>query len=253
MHRCLATIDMLLWIKDDVTPGGVVMRKMKLGILAVIAVLALVSVASAFPSSITTSLVKPPNAPDSYFKVVTATGDSDVPAGTYDGMCVGFTIQGVTSSGTWKATDSRLANPNAVLPDYVNTVNWNKMNWIVNNPAADWRITQAAIWKLDGASGIDYPSARYVMATGPGSYNNADFDTYMGLVNAQGSFVPTVGDLYVVILTRSDADGKPLSQPILIPAEVPSIPSPEFPTIALPVGMLVGMVGAVAYLRTKNE
>lgn len=240
---------MLPWIKDDVTPGGVVMRKMKLGIFAVIAVLALVSVTSAFPSSITTSSVTYPN-PDSYFAVVTVTGDSDVPAGTYDGMCVGYTIHGVTSSGTWKAWDSRKANINTVLPTYVNTVNWNKMNWIANNPAADWRITQAAVWKLDGASAIAYPTDNnLVKAT---EYNHADFNAYMAQVNAQGSFVPTVGDLYVVILTRSDATGKAMSQPILIPAEVPSIPSPEFPTLALPVGMLVGMVGAVAYLRTKN-
>ena len=230
------------------------MRKMKFGFLILIAVLALVSVASAFPASITTSSVTAPNAPASYFKAVTTTGDVDVPAGTYDSMCVGYTIAGVTSSGTWKAWDSRKANINTVLPTYVNTVDWNKMNWLANNPNADWKITQAAIWKLDGASGVDFPTDNHwVKASGPTGYDNAAFTAYMGLVDAQGSFEPAVGEKYVVILTRSDADGKPLSQPILIRATVPPTTVPEFPALALPVAMMIGMVGAVEYIRTKKE
>ena len=107
------------------------------------------------------------------------------------------------------------------------------------------------MWKVDGGSGETYPSDFYT-----DGYDHGEFNTYMGLVNAQGAFVPTnPGQKYAVILVKDyyENDVHKIWQPILIPGTIPSIPTPEFPTLALPVAMLIGVVGAVQYVRARKE
>ena len=53
--------------------------------------------------------------------------------------------------------------------------------------------------------------------------------------------------LYAVILY------KPGYQVIIIEANYPCDNTPEFPTLALPVAMLIGVVGAVQYIKTRKE
>jgi hypothetical protein len=238
---------------DRVTPGGVCMKKIKFGILIVIAMLALVSVASALPSTIDIN-GRPVSITSSYFKInvvsVNPMGDTDIPLGTNRAMCMDFLTSGGNPLGTWKVYDTRTVN-NGDLPAYfVHIPNWNKVNWIANHENADWRITQAAIWKLDGACVSDptpgdcYPAFGY--ASG---YSRAAFDAYWTQVQAQGSFVPTYGEYYAALLIKEDSKVQPMAVRVYIPPnEVP-----EFPTLALPVALLVGIIGAVAYVRTKKE
>lgn len=241
MHRCLAFIQVLSCFILDHLQEEYVMKKLKIGILIVIAMLALVSVASAIPATITLSSRVSPNGPDSYIRPVTVNGDMDVPVGAYDGWCVGFTIIGLGSGWKYNAVDSR--GDLSTLPLYIQSTQWDKVNWIINNPASDWRITQAAIWKVDGGFDKDYPSDKFTAG-----YNEADFTAYMTQVNANAGYNPTEpGEYYSVILYKSTG------QPLIIPAKIPTIPSPEFPTVALPIAMMISVLGVVYYIRTREE
>jgi hypothetical protein len=235
------------------TPGGVCMKKMKFGILMVLAVLALVSVASALPDTIHISSRSIPYAGVSYFKLnvdsVSPAADDDIPLGDNAAMCMDYLTSGVPS-GTWKVWDTRTVN-NADLPLYFEHIpNWDKVNWIANNEHADWRITQAALWKLDGGCVDDATPEDCYPAFGPVSgYSHANFDAYWVQVQAVGAFTPTYGEYYVALLTYVDGEAQPMSVTVYIPPT----DVPEFPTLALPVALLVGIVGAVAYVRTKKE
>jgi hypothetical protein len=223
------------------------MKKMKFGILLAFAVIVLVSVASALPSS-TTASVNVQSGP-SYFKITTATGDSELMAGPYDGWCSGFDIHGIgDQTKPYNVYDSR--GDLSALPLYITTTNWNKVNWIINNPNPDWKITQAAIWKVDGGSGVDYPSDTYTLG-----YSETEFLAYMELVKEQGGFVPTTGQYYAAVFDKEyEKDGKiVIGQPVIIPVFIPPINTPEFPTLALPMAMLIGVVGVVEYFRVKKE
>jgi len=238
---------------DRVTPGGVCMKKMKFGILMVLAVLALVSVASALPDTIHINS-RAVSQTSSYFKLnvdaVNPAGDTDIALGSNRAMCMDYLTSGGQPVGEWNVWDTRTVN-NGDLPVYFTHIpNWNKVNWIANNENADWRITQAAIWKLDGACVSDPTPADCYPAFGYASgYSHAAFDTYWTQVQAQGSFVPTYGEYYAALLTKVDSKVQPMAVRVYIPPnEVP-----EFPTLALPVALLVGIIGAVTYVRTKKE
>jgi hypothetical protein len=63
---------------------------------------------------------------------------------------------------------------------------------------------------------------------------------------------------YAVILVKdyyTSAGVHIVGQPILIRVQIPPEDEqvPEFPTLALPVALLVGIAGAVEYIRTKKE
>ncbi len=222
------------------------MKNLKLGILVVLALFALVSVASAVPATITLEHRTFPNIPFSFIKAVTANGDEDVPIGTYNGWCIGFTVVGLGSGMTYHAIDSRADLSGT--PAYIQSTQWNMVNWILNHPNADWRITQAALWKVDGGSGVAYPDDAAYSGYVAG-YDHAAFDAYMAQVITHGSFVPShPGEKYAVILWKTYG-----GQPLIIPAIIPDIPSPEFPTVAIPVGMLVSVAGVVLYLKNREE
>jgi hypothetical protein len=248
LHRRLASIDILPRIKSNQLQEECIMRKMKIGILLALAILALVSVASALPAS-TTASVYVQTAGPSYFKVTTATGDSELPAAAYDGWCAGLFIHGVKDQTKPYAVYSSLGDV-STLPDYIKTTNWNKVNWILNNPNANWKITQAAMWKVEDGAGETYPSDYYTAG-----YSESDFNDYMNLVNAQGTFVPGEKQYFAAIMIKEFTDGgvKVIGQPVIVPTYIAPPTVPEFPTLALPIGMLIGLAGVVEYVREKKE
>jgi hypothetical protein len=244
------------------------MRKMKLGILLVVALLALVSCASAFPPLPTSLTITHPitaPGPNSYFRIhvltTTPTGNEYLPIGYYDGMCMGWKVTGVGPFHSYKVYDSRTVTP-AQLPTYIATVDWKKINWVANHlyddgnaaTTKDWVITQAAIWRLGDADDGSYPADGI---TGP-------FTVAMkGALNTYYSGISTMvpsqpNEWYAVILVKdyyTSAGVHIVGQPILIRVQIPPEDEqvPEFPTLALPVALLVGIAGAVEYIRTKKE
>jgi hypothetical protein len=137
----------------------------------------------------------------------------------------------------------------------IGATGWQKINWIINQPSTiDYRIKQAGIWKLDGASLQTYPhdgdicpDINVVPASQGGcqfGYNTGDYDTFMGSIDT--SFSPGIGDKVAIVLYSTDA------QEIFVEETRTGNTAPEFPTLALPVGMLIGVIGLV-YITKKRE
>jgi len=220
------------------------MKKMKIGILMVLAILTLVSVASAALPFAPVNAVISRNAPVSYYGVdITSGVDPELPvADGYTGWCTDtHTILLLGTNNGFTAYSS--LNP-ASFPASLPTADWNKINYILNNKAADWRVTQAAMWHYNGDAGVPYPEHDTVVG-----YDHAAYDAYVAQVDEFGAnFRPLCGgQIYGVILY------KPGTQVVVVERPTPKCPpSPEFPTIALPVAMLVGVVGAVEYLKERK-
>lgn len=172
-------------------------------------------------------------------------GSSDLPTGsTKLGWCVDS--HNGTSPGTYTfPVYSSLTLPlPSGLPAYLYTVNWNKVNYILNNKAIgnnNLQAIQAAIWHYDG--GIPTDTATY------GSwFTSADYNATIAAADANGgSFIPGPGQKYSVMLYI------PGTQCIMIEVPVPNIPVPEFPMLAVPVILLVAVVYLVSTLKKKNK
>jgi hypothetical protein len=212
--------------------GGDNVLKNKYLILMVLIVLALVSVASAaLPSQVTAMITYP--GPVSYWDVDVTSGGGDIPtANDYVGMC--------GSSKNYISVGSHVFNVYSSLkplPSGLPYANWNKINYVINHKAgADKYTLQAVIWYYD---------------SGPYSWGTVDPVKKAELIaeaDKNPNYVPGSGENYAVILWSSAT-----AQPIIIELPVPDIPVPEFPTLAVPVAMLVGVVGMVHYVRTRKE
>lgn len=208
------------------------MRKLKFGILLVFAVLALVTVASAaLPAQVTATLNHP--GPVSYWDVDVTVGGGDIPAANdYVGWCADSQGSLTTGSKVFKVYSSLKPLP-ADLP----SADWNKINYVINNKGgADEYTVQAVIWYYDG---------------GPYPWGVVDPVKYAALIaaaDANPTFVPVYGENYAVILWSAKT-----AQPVFIEVPIPDIPAPEFPTLALPVAMMIGIVGVVYHLKTRKE
>jgi hypothetical protein len=223
-------------------------KKLKFGILFVLAVLALVSVASAaLPTTVTANIQNPGIASASYWGV-TVTGHTgpgtDIPNMYYDGWC-GSVLAQIGNGGHTFNVYSSFAPPSG-LP----TQDWRKVNWVLNHNnviQADPATLQAVFWYYD---------------SGPYSWGTVD-TVKMGqliagadaAILADPNYMPAVGEKYAVILWTTDH-----LQPIFIVQTVQNdsyppgpIPSPEFPTLALPVAMMIGVVGVVQYVKGRKE
>jgi hypothetical protein len=214
---------------------GVVMGKMKFGILLVVVMLALVSVVSAaLPSQVTATITHPGS--QSYWDVDVTVGGGDIPAANdYIGWC-SDTGSGITAGSHVFNVYSSLGS----IPSGLPPMDWAAANWIINNKGnADKCTVQTAIWHFDGA---------------PHTWCPVDPDEYERLVTggtaaSAAHYMPGVGENYAAILWDARVGG----QPVFIGIPVPEIPSPEFPTLALPVALMIGIVGAVQYIKTRKE
>jgi hypothetical protein len=197
-----------------------------------------------------------PNAPNAYWGVdILAPGvNPEIPANPgYDGYCIDpnhYLNNGGTYAFTAYTTLDGGAQYQTEHPGAPNAV-WNKVNYILNNDpsTADasqkWVLRQAAIWHYDGMP-TGYP-------TGGGlpSYSTTEYSAYINQIDtavANGWQLPLCNANYAVILYQ---EGK---QIVIIPTPLDRCDnSPEFPSLALPVGMLIGLVGMVQFMRTRQE
>jgi hypothetical protein len=216
------------------------MSKYRTGILIILAILALVSVASA--ADITASVNYP--ATISYWDVDVTSGNALLPTmNNYLGWCGNSTTFITPGSQGFDVYSS--LNPGS-LPSYMATMDWNRINYILNHKGAgyvastDWPAVQAAIWYFDGQ-------------TYPLSYDVAKFTAIKDDAIANGGgYVPPVGSPFAVILWKADSIQMIFVEKTRTTSDnPPPTPSPEFPSLALPVGMIVGMVGLV-YVVKKN-
>ena len=214
-----------------------VMKKMKIGIMLVLAVIALVSVASAaLPSSVTASISHPGSS--SYFDVdITSGGNTYLPTmNDYLGWCADSHKIGLGPGTTFTPYDMRYENPP------IHTADWNRINWILNhkNGAMPGSVQQA-IWYFD--------NGRIGSSWAP--FDETEVQALIEDANDNGGgYVPVSEGLkYAVILYNRE-----VLQPVFIEATIPKPPEmPEFPTLALPVAMLVGLVGVVYTIRSREE
>jgi hypothetical protein len=239
--------------KIGLSPGGVLMRKMKFGILLMIAVLALVSVASAsLPNLVDVNAIYPNTV--SYWKadVLTAGAAPELPKTdpSYIPSWCTDTDHYLTSgsTNTFMAYDSR-----GSIPSGVPTEDWKAVNYILSNPPSngDWRIKQAAMWHYDGMSGAAYPEHDNVVG-----YDHAVYNAYISEINSnKETFNPQCGQSYAIILYHGPPDFKTDQlQTIIVEGKTDQCQNtPEFPTLALPVAMLIGMIGAVQYIGSRKE
>jgi len=206
-----------------------VIREIKIGILLVFAALMLVSVASA--GTLTGTIV---SGSGDYFGIKLADGTR------FTGWCAEENLNIYYDKYVFTTYDSRSSFPVGTQET------WNKINYVMNHPVtahgtATWHEIQAAVW--------------YFMETSPPWNSGIDpvnMNIYTDLVNAANSpaganFIPGPGDQYAVILKVSGY------QAIFYMVTVPEIPAPEFPTVALPVAMIIGVVGVVQVIRNRKE
>ena len=225
------------------------MRKMKFGILLVFAVLALVSVASALPTQAVGSITHP--GPSSYWDVdivsTTPGGDLDLPvAPDYVGWCadVGTGIDPINNPFTFDVYSSLV--PPSQVPA-IPTANWKNINWVLNNKGGyNWKTIQMVIWHFDGQSSEPYP-----WHSSMGTLTQAlkdEYDTLKPVADTHGAFTPSCRDKYAIILYDVTK-----AQPIFVEGTTTCTETPEFPNLALPVGMMVGLIGAVYVIKGREK
>jgi hypothetical protein len=223
------------------------MRKTTLAVFALLCITALTGIASAaLPTTVTASIHH--GYPDwtgwnCYWDVdvISVTGSSDeIAAGTNNwlGWCVhsGETIGASTHTFTVYSS----LNPGS-LPATYQGYQWDKINYILNHKgSASMKAIQAAIWTYNGGVPTYTP------------YNTWDDGAdYAALIadaeDNGGGYVPGPGEKYAAILYKEG------SQLIFIEVPIPYTNVPEFPTLAVPVGLMVGMVYAVSVAKGRKE
>jgi len=125
------------------------------------------------------------------------------------------------------------------IPSQIPTENWMAINYILNHPGSySKEVIQTAIWKL-GGSGEKWQPVNSTQVTA--LINNA---------LANPTWTPGPGDIYAVILFTTKS-----YQPVIIQVPMPNNPPPvpEFPTLGLPVAMLLGMVFTIYVVKRRDE
>ncbi len=220
---------------------------MKFGILLLLVVLALISVASAaLPANPVSATLTYKGGPEWYWTInVNTASIPEVPALMYEGWCADkYHYIGSTSTpktyNSFTAYDSR--DPNSWANTAMPPANWKAINWIMNNKHNDWRINQAALWHFDGEPN-GFPESWDVKG-----YDKGAFTTYINSVDI--NFIPACGETYAVILydpLRND-------QVIFVERPTPACTNtPEFPTLALPVAMMLGVVYTVHVIKGREK
>ena len=226
-------------------------KKIRFGILIVVAILMLVSGASALPSWINAYVTHPGIVGPSYFDIkVTSNGDNDIKDGvTYVGWCADSQNY-IYPPATLNFTVYSSLNTVPYPP--VPTANWNKINYVLNNPmGADKDTLEAVFWHYDGRVTPIEP------------YNHAKYAALVAAADGNATFVPDCGQKYAVVLYHETGTfenpvqrSHPTQAIFLVLTKPmcsdPGIPVPEFPTLALPAGMIIGLMGLVYVIRERE-
>jgi hypothetical protein len=227
------------------------LKKIRFGILITLAILALVSVAAASNGEVVKVNIDHVYGP-SYWSIHVLTGDPTAPqilkAGDYKGWCSDYWGR-IYDDTTYypRAYSSLITGPGEwPIGSPAASTNWRKINYILNANVADYRVRQAAIWHYDGDSADAYPS--YGEISG---YDHTAYDNLITATEANGnSYVVGIGNDYAIVLWDSDHKW----QEIFVQTKRDSSTyTPEFPSLALPVGLLIGMVGLVYTIKTRKE
>jgi hypothetical protein len=214
------------------------MRKSTFSAMIFIALIALVAVASAaLPATVMAKVSYP--GPNSYFNVdIKSGGNIELPNhDNYLGWCGAALIHGAPKDLTsYTPIDSRVP---ATYPSGLSSANWEKINWVLNHKAgADKNTLQAVIWHY---ADKPVPSQPYNVALYTAIVADAELNG--------GGFVPAApGQKYAVILWKSAS-----VQPVFVEATIPENNVPEFPSLALPVAMLLGTVFTVYTLKSRED
>ena len=218
-----------------------------------VALLAIVSVASAaLPTNVDVKASFPGSS--SYWGItlsnIVPPTNTEVPAGPYVGWCSDVNHVWTPTGNTFTPIDSL-----GTVPVTIPYANWKAINYIINHDTGyDWKVIQAVIWHYDGWGlypGQDPtkpPSHWSIAGYDPIAYNALLADTEAHY----NSYTPGPGKVYAVILWRETN-----LQIVFVEAQmnnrVPPPPVPEFPTVVLPAAMLVGMVGAVYFIKGRDN
>lgn len=222
------------------------MRKSKFGILLVFALLTLVSVVSAaLPSLVTGEIIYP--VPQSYYNVNIKSGGSgeltNSPPVFQDSWCVDSVHHIYANKDYTFNVVSSLTNPS--FPNVI--VKWKQINYVLNMRTTwglDAVTTQAVLWHYDGGViGSGYDPTKY----------NAAIAATDAFILANPHWAPGCGQVYAVVLQPKELTLGLQSQIIIVERPVPCTPTPEFPTLALPVGMIVGVLGLVYTVKTREK
>ena len=233
-----------------------ILKKFRSGILLVIAILALVSVASAaLPDPVTVNHVFSHTLPSYWDIEVTEGASPEVPVSGphYFGWCSDY-IGRLSASGTHTFTAYSTIDTlgssvgSGILPGP--TANWSAINYIINHKGSySWRIIQAVMWHYDGKVNPPFDGGSI------GAWTSADqalYDAFVAEIqaNAGTNYAPPSTGRYAVFLW--DTAGV---QGIFVedPMNNRPPPVPEFPTVALPIAMMVGMVGVVQFLKRREN
>lgn len=213
------------------------MRKSTLNAIFFIALIGLVAVASAaLPAQVTANIAHPGTLPAYWTVDITSGGNVDLPNSPplYPGWCSDSIHSITTGTHTFDVYSSLEPNPAPISP-----LNWQKINYVMNHKGAATKYDiQAVIWYYDGGPypwGSPNPSTVSALITAA--------DTYLA---AHPGYAPGPGDVYGVVLWSGER-----AQSIVIEVPIP-YSSPEFPSLALPVGMVIGVVFALYIAKREN-
>ena len=221
------------------------MRKTSFGVILVVSLLALVSVVSAgLPTTATGSVI---SGSTSYWEVTFSSTNPLHSDMQYNRGYQGWSLSSASAISP-DANAFQIYSSIGTIPAMIPAVDWNKVNYIINNKGtADKYTIQAAVWHYGGiAIPSDFPA-----------FDQQEYDKLIAAADTNGeTFVPTTGQKYAVILYAPVTGSSALKgtyQLIMVELPFPSIPAPEFPSLALPVGMMLGIAGSVYYIKGRNE
>lgn len=211
------------------------MGKSHLCAVIVLGLLLLVSVASAeLPQTV--DAVVAGSGTESYVDVtILSGGNSELTLGLHPGWYDAPVEMLRSEPHTFAVYSSLDSNPMSI-----SAKNWKKINYILNNKnGANAATIQAAISFYDGKestrpdASIDQDKLAALKAAAD---ENAD------------AFILNPSDLYAVILWDANS-----AQAIIVEVPVQSVPVPEFPTLALPVAMMLGVVFTVHVVKGRER
>jgi len=180
--------------------------KFRFGILMLVALFAIVAVASAaLPTSVDVTATFS-NAPTSYWNIhidsTVPIGNTELPTGGYAGWCSDINNYYTPSGPPYTFTPySSLASVPAIIP----SANWKAINYIINHKKGydglgtyDWQVIQAVMWHYDGYP-TGYPTGGSI------TYDPTAYDALLADVQAHyASYTPGSGDVYAVILWQRE-------------------------------------------------